>query len=61
MTFLSLSFRDFFSNMGKILANVFLKFAKIVQDINVDMVYTIAVYHDLGHHIDKKNHEKISS
>lgn len=31
-----------------------LKFAKIVQDINVDMVYTIAVYHDLGHHIDKK-------
>ena len=29
MTFLSLSFRDFFSNMGKILANVFLKFAKI--------------------------------
>ena len=38
-----------------------LKFAKIVQDINVDMVYTIAVYHDLGHHIDKKNHEKISS
>ena len=38
-----------------------LKFAKIVQDINVDMVYTIAVYHDLGHHIDKKNYEKISS
>ena len=38
-----------------------LKFAKIVQDINVDMVYTIAVYHDLGHHIDKKNHETISS
>lgn len=38
-----------------------LKFAKIVQDINVDMVYTIAVYHDLGNHIDKKNHEKISS
>lgn len=38
-----------------------LKFAKTVQDINVDMVYTIATYHDLGHHIDQKNHEKISS
>ena len=38
-----------------------LKFAKTVQDINVDMVYTIATYHDLGYHIDQKNHEKISN
>lgn len=38
-----------------------LKFAKTIQDINVDMVYTIATYHDLGYHIDQKNHEKISS
>ena len=38
-----------------------LKFAKTVQDINIDMVYTIAAYHDIGHHIDKKTHEKISS
>lgn len=38
-----------------------LKFAKEVPSINLDMVYTIASYHDLGCHIDRKNHEKISS
>ena len=37
-----------------------MKFAKRVDDINYDMVYTIAAYHDIGHHIDAKNHEKIS-
>ena len=37
-----------------------LKFAKEVFDINIDMVYTIASYHDIGHYIDAKNHEKIS-
>ena len=37
-----------------------LKFAKKIEDINIDMVYTIAAYHDIGHHIDAKNHEKIS-
>lgn len=25
------------------------------------MVYVIAVYHDIGHHIDAKNHEIISA
>ncbi len=37
-----------------------LKFAK---DYNVDinMVYTIATYHDLGHYIDRKKHEIISA
>lgn len=30
-------------------------------DVNVDMVYTIAAYHDLGHYIDKKTHEIISA
>ena len=29
-------------------------------DVNLDMVYTIASYHDIGHHIDAKNHEKVS-
>ena len=29
-------------------------------DVNLDMVYTIAAYHDIGHHIDSFNHEKIS-
>lgn len=30
-------------------------------DVNLDMVYTIAAYHDIGHHIDSENHEKISA
>lgn len=38
-----------------------LKFAKEVPNVNIDMVYTIAAYHDIGHHIDAKNHEKISA
>lgn len=38
-----------------------LRFAKEVQNINYNMVYTIASYHDIGHYIDAKNHEKISS
>jgi uncharacterized protein len=27
----------------------------------INMVYTIAAYHDIGHHIDADNHEKVSS
>jgi len=38
-----------------------LKFAKEIPNINYDMVYTIAAYHDIGHSIDAKNHEKVSS
>lgn len=38
-----------------------LKFAKTISNINYNMVYVIATYHDIGHHIDAKNHEKISS
>jgi uncharacterized protein len=30
-------------------------------NVNLDMVYTIASYHDIGHHIDAKNHEKESA
>ncbi len=30
-------------------------------DVNPDMVYTIAAYHDIGHHIDSKTHEIISA
>lgn len=37
------------------------KFASTVPDINYDMIYTIAAYHDIGHHIDAKNHEKVSA
>ena len=38
-----------------------LKFASKVTNINYDMVYKIAAYHDIGHYIDAKNHEKISA
>ncbi len=38
-----------------------LKFAEQVADINYDMVYTVASYHDIGHHIDAKNHEQVSA
>ena len=38
-----------------------IKFASTIDDINYDMVYMIASYHDIGHYIDAKNHEKVSS
>ena len=37
------------------------KFAETISNINYNMVYTIAAYHDIGHHIDPKQHEKISA
>lgn len=37
-----------------------LKFAQTISNINYDMVYTIAAFHDIGHALDPKNHEKIS-
>lgn len=37
------------------------KFAEQFDNINLDMLYTIAAFHDIGHHIDKKNHEIISA
>ncbi len=39
------------------------KSIKISQNYNVDIniVYTVAAYHDIGHHIDKDNHEKVSA
>ena len=38
-----------------------LKFAHQVENIDYNMVYTIASYHDIGHFIDAKNHEKVSA
>lgn len=38
-----------------------MKFARLVDNIDYNMVYTIASYHDIGHHIDAQNHEKVSS
>ena len=37
------------------------EFANRVDTINLDMVYVIASYHDIGHYIDAENHEKVSS
>lgn len=37
-----------------------LRFAEQFENINYDMVYTIAAYHDIGHHIDAKHHEIVS-
>ena len=37
------------------------KFASNIEGINMDMVDVIAVYHDVGHSIDAKNHEKVSA
>lgn len=38
-----------------------LEFAEQIPDINYDMVYIIAAYHDLGRKIDNDTHEKISA
>ena len=31
------------------------------MDVDYNMLYVIATYHDIGHHIDYKNHEKVSA
>ena len=45
--------------------NVINKSFKIVKDnkldVNQDIVYVVAAYHDIGHHIDSKTHEIISA
>ena len=38
-----------------------LKFARTVPDINYNIVYVVAAYHDIGHHIDPKKHEIVSA
>ena len=38
-----------------------LEFAEKVDDVNLDMVYTTAAFHDIGHNIDSDNHEKESA
>ena len=38
-----------------------LKFASTVEDIDYNMVYTIAAYHDIAHHIDAKHHEELGA
>lgn len=38
-----------------------ISFASQIEKINYDMVYVIAAYHDVAHHIDAKNHETLSA
>lgn len=38
-----------------------IKFAEQFDNVDLDMLYTIAAFHDIGHHIDKKNHEVLSA
>ncbi len=38
-----------------------IRFAEQFDNIDLDMLYTIAAFHDIGHHIDKKNHEILSA
>ena len=38
-----------------------LELAKAINGVDQNMVYAVAAYHDVGHHIDAKNHEKISA
>lgn len=38
-----------------------IKFANQFDNLNLDMLYTIAMYHDVAHHVDKDNHELLSA
>ena len=37
------------------------KFSEQFGNIDFNILYTIATFHDIAHHIDKKNHEKLSA
>lgn len=37
------------------------KFSEQFQNIDFNILYTIATFHDIAHHIDKANHEKLSA
>lgn len=45
----------------KYVINRCLRFAEQFDNIDLDLLYTIAAFHDIGHHIDKKNHEILSA
>ena len=58
---LYLNNKDHDINHIRYVINRSLKFASSVDDINMDMVYTVASYHDIGDSIDRENHEKVSA
>lgn len=45
----------------KYVINRCFRFAEQFQDIDLNMLYTMAAFHDIAHHIDKKNHEILSA
>ena len=45
----------------KYVINRCMRFAEQFDNIDLDLLYTIAVFHDIAHHINKKNHEKLSA
>lgn len=45
----------------KYVINRSIRFANTIPDINYDIVYTVAAYHDIGHHINPKKHELVSA
>lgn len=58
---LYLNNKDHDINHIRYVINRSLKFASSVDDINMDMVYIVASYHDIGDSIDRENHEKVSA
>lgn len=58
---LYLNNKDHDINHIRYVINRSLKFASGVDDINMNMVYTVASYHDIGDSIDRENHEKVSA
>ena len=49
-----------FEHIDYVLKRCF-NFAEQFENIDFNMLYTIATFHDIAHHIDKKNHEKLSA
>jgi uncharacterized protein len=45
----------------KYVINRSIELARDIEDIDYNMLYTIAAYHDIGHYIDRKNHEVLSA
>ena len=45
----------------KYVINRSLNFAKQAKNVDLNMVYTVASYHDIGHHINPKEHEIVSA
>lgn len=37
------------------------KFSEQFDDIDLDILYTVACFHDIAHHIDKNNHDILSA